>query len=176
MLFLWEEEWLNCDFWQRLWNPGLWDRDNGDKEPLLSMLYMPQPSCKHPTFVEKAPKPVEHKTVTPKWANFTKCQPIQPNEYDSRFKEFIIMQWISIKNHFLDSSSHPYKRVHPSIRLYVGPLCLFIKSNYMNADDHPERYHNHCHHRHHHHHHRRGRIVGLLALLGLRNRIWLKMV
>ena len=56
------------------------------------MLYMPQPSCKHPKFVGKAPKPVESKTVIPKWANFTKCQPIQPNEYDSRFKEFIIMQ------------------------------------------------------------------------------------
>ena len=94
-------------FWQQLWYPGVWDWDNGDKKLLLSMLYMPQPSCKHPTFVEKAPKPVEHKTVTPKWADFTKCQPIQPN--------------------FLDSSSHPYKRVHPSVHLYVGPLCLFLK-------------------------------------------------
>ena len=49
---------------------------------LLSMLYMPQPSCKHPTFVAKAPKPVEHTTVIPKWANCTKCQP--NHEYDSQ--------------------------------------------------------------------------------------------
>ena len=40
------------------------------------------------------------------------------HEYDSRFKEFIFMQWISIKNHFLDASSYLYKRVCPS----VGPL------------------------------------------------------
>ena len=37
---------------------------------------------------------------------------------------------------------------------FISPDSYFEQDG-MNAEDHPKRYHDHCHHRHHHHHHHR---------------------
>ena len=57
----------------------------------------------------------------------------------------------------------PRISIRGSVCPSVTPFHKTQKSDYMNADDHPKRYHDHCHHRRHHYH--QGHIVGLLALL-----------